>query len=454
MAVKKIVQDIVPTQRKSIRAIPIEKRISREDDDYNDSEKVTNSLKKSPEKIKINKLNEVTKNLITKKPKKNGKASKFLIFLIILVCITLISIALSFLYSKAIIAITPEKLDLNVNGNFIAKKDTGIAIDSLTYQVITLTSEANKLIEAIEGPLVQTKAKGTVTIYNSHSTTSQKIVAGTRISNNSGLVYRTLTSIVVPGKKTVQGKIVPGSINVVVIADKEGEQYNLKLSEVKSDFKLPGYKGTDKYDGFYAKLKTDISGGFSGKKKTISAELEKTTVDELNKTVKNKLLTEIGSSIPKDYVMFDESYTIEYQKISSSTNSKNMTNVVVKGTLYAIIFDSESFVNFIAKKQIADSRLVNYKVDGLKDLNFSIINNKDFSPKNGNTLSFSLKGPIRITGLIFEEDLKKKLVGLKVKEIDSVIKNNPSVKYATVLLTPFWMRSFPNSPENITIEYK
>ncbi len=469
MALKKVVQDIVPSPRRSIRSIPISRTKSekREDEIVKEEIKPQIRIAKEPRKKFERSLTEdrlgsdggsdeeniSVPTKIKKVGKKKGKFSKILIFLVILLCITIISIALSLLYSKAIVAVMPEKLDLNVNGNFIAKKDANID-DSLAYQIVTISSEANKPIVAVDGPLVQTKAKGTIVLFNSFSSTTQKIVAGTRLTKDNGLIYKTLTTVSVPGKKMVQGKTVIGSVSVGVIADKAGAEYNMKFADLTSNMKLPGYKGTDKYDGFYGKLKTEITGGFSGTKKTISPEAEKAAVEELNKAIETKLLASIANSIPNGYIMFNKAYTIDYQRISSTTNTLNSANIGVKGTLYSVIFNSKTLVDYIARKQISDSRLVDYKVDGLKDLTFKIINSKDFSPKKENTLSFSLAGPIRITGLIAEEDLKKKLLGLKVKEIDSVIKNNPSVKYATVLLTPFWMRSFPTSPENITIEYK
>jgi hypothetical protein len=402
------------------------------------------------EKVKISSLKPLAREKSSEKPLKRFK--KLFIFLGILACIVMIGFALSLIYSKAIVTITSEKLSLNIDGKFIAKKDINNT-DLLGYQVITITDEFHKKIPAVDGALVQTKAKGTVILYNSYSTTTQKIVAGSRLSSSNGLIYKTLTSVTIPGKKTIQGKVTPGAISVVVIADQYGEQYNAKVS-TGDTYKFIGYKGTSKYDTFSAKLKTDIIGGYSGKKKTISPELAKSTMVEVENTLKTMLLNKIKTIIPSGFVMFDNAYNIEYLQTSTSTAQDNTADIGSKGTLYAVVFNTKSLINYIAKKEIQTSGLIDYKIEGLESLKFTIINTKDFSAKKGTALSFTLTGPANVIGIIKEDTLKNKLLGLKLKEVDSVIKDDPSIKYVKVLLTPFWMRSFPNSSDNITIDYK
>ena len=78
------------------------------------------------------------------------------------------------------------------------------------------------------------------------------------------MIYKIPESITVPGKKTVGGKSIPGSVETLIFADEPGEKYNLKISELKGDFKVAGFKGDKKYDFFYGRAKTDIDGGSSG----------------------------------------------------------------------------------------------------------------------------------------------------------------------------------------------
>jgi hypothetical protein len=155
-----------------------------------------------------------------------------------------------------------------------------------------------------------------------------------------------------------------------------------------------------------------------------------------------------------DLIFFDNAYKIEYEKLPPGDSTDGVTSVGMKGTLYAIIFNSKSLVESIAKKQIIENKLSTYTIDGLDALEFKIVNTKDFSVKNGTPLSFSLNGSIKVVGTFSEKELKTKLLGIKLDQMSPIIKQYPSIKNVSVLLTPFWMRSFPDSADKIIFEYK
>jgi hypothetical protein len=432
MIAKRVVQDIVPSERK-----PSSRRITRAVHSERTDDEIPVIIKKrNVSKKEVVNENPVHTRLDTKS-KLRSKYSKIFTFGAIFLCVAIIALALSLLYSRAIVTITPSTIPINLDGNFFAKKDSNTS-DILNYKVVTVNFNEYKTVPATDGPLIQTKAKGTVTLYNNYSSTTQKILAGTRISSSNGLIYKTTWTVVIPAKKLVKGKMTPGFIDVGVIADQAGSEYNIKVADYKDDFKIVAYKGTAKYTGFYGKIKKDIIGGFSGKKKIISA----------------KLLKNASLAVLDDLVFFDNAYTIEYEKLPPADATDGVTSIGMKGTLYAIIFNSKSLVEFIAKKQITENKLSTYTIEGLDTLKFDIVNTKEFSVKNGTPLSFSLNGSIRIVGTFSEKELKTKLLGIKLDQMSPIIKQYPSIKNVSVLLTPFWMRSFPNSAEKIIFEYK
>lgn len=465
MVSKRVVQDIVPSTKKpkrSIRSVPID------DSEYVDMDKVVEEEMEDASPIMIKKKNRKTKfefeedeesespaskPIKTKIKSKSSKSPKLLVFLIIFICVATIAVAISLLYTKAIVTITPNKLLLNINGNYISRMASDNQ-DILNYQVVTVTDEMYKTIPASEGPMIQTKAKGTITLYNTYSTSTQKLMAGTKISNSKNLIYKTSNTITIPGKKLVSGKIVPGSISVGIVADQYGENSNVLLSDTDNEFKVVAYKGSAKYNTIYGKPKTDIDGGYFGKKKIVSPEVASSTILDLQESLKNKLLQNIATVIPKEMVLFNNAYTIEYQKLPQKNMDGNTVNIGVKGSLYGIVFNKIALIEFIAKKQLDDSRLNSYSIDGLDTMKFKILNTRDFSAKKGTALSLSLNGPLTITGTFQESEFKKKLLGIKLKDMDPIIKQYTSIKSVSVLLTPFWMRSFPNSAQNIIIEYK
>ncbi len=488
MAPKRIVQDIVPSNTRSIRSVrssaTTKRSINVVDQDIDEEVKINSRPKKPVEedsgdwdeqtpiiikKKSVNKFTNIaslTDETIEKPPvirpiassntvyRSSRNYSKIITFSVVFICVAVIAVALSLLYTKAVVTITPSNIPIKVDGNFLAKKDSNSA-DVLGYQVVTINYDEFKTVPATDGPLVQTKSKGTVTLYNNFSTTTQKILAGTKLTSSKNLVYKTTWSVVIPGRKLDKGKLVPGSVDVGVVADIAGAEYDMSLlTETALDFTVPAYKNTSKFTTITGRLKKDLAGGFSGKKKIISPEVEKMAYAEIEEQLKDKLLKNIRLAVPDDLVLFDNAYVIEYAKLPVVASDSTTAKVGSKGTLYGIIFNSKVLIDTIAKKQIDDNRLQTFKVDGLKDLKFAMINSKNNPIKSGSPISFNLSGPISIMGTFSESDLKNKLVSVKLEQINTVIKQYPSIKSVSVILTPFWMRRFPSSADNIVLEYK
>ena len=449
MSPKKIVQDIVPSSKRSIRSIPVERneRVGYRKEIEGERKEKREAEQKNEDDTPTAEPTPIKRN----KPDKS-KFKTTLTFLIIFICIGAIATALSLLYTKAVITLIPKTIPLNIDGSFFAKKDAPAG--SLGYQVVIANGDVSKTVTAVDGPLIQMKAKGTITMFNFYSATSQKISAGTRLSNISGLIYKTTATVTIPARKTVSGKIIPGSVSVGIIADADGANYNENMLDLKGDFIIVSNKGTDKEKTIFGRLKTDIIGGFSGHQKIISSDIIKSTTAELQNSLTTKLLAQISSTIPQGFVMFNSAFVTDYQPISTTTIDSQSAQLSIKGTLYGIIFNSKNLIESLAQKQITNSELSTYVVNGLNKLNFNIINSKNFSPKAGNILNFSLKGPVSIVGKINENDIKNEVLGLGYKEAKDMILKDKSLSDANILLTPFWIRNFPNTIDKITIEYK
>lgn len=444
MPSKKVVQDIVPSARRSIRNIPIEheeeirpKTVRRK--------KVVREVAE-PEEIDEQEAPPV---FINKKPSKKKKnTGKYLLsFFIVFIGITIIGVALSLSYSKAVVTITPKVANFDVNGTFTAKKNpTG---SELGYEVVTVADEVHQTIPATSGPVVQTKAKGTAVIYNNYSSVAQTLVAGTRLSDSHGLIYRTSTTISVPGKKTS-----PGSIEVAIVADVAGANYNATVADLKGDYKIVGYKGTPKYDGFYARLKTDLTGGFSGNKMIIEADTQKAATTALQADLRERLLAKLKSAVPPGFILYDSAFTIEYVNQEPVMKENSSADIGMRAVAYAAIFKADSFIKSIAGKEIQKFPSDTYTVEGDGKLEFKVSNIKDFSIKKGTPMIFTLKGPISIIGTFSETKLKDELKGIELKASNAVFGKYTAISNAYALITPFWMRSFPNSAEKIILEYK
>lgn len=450
MPAKKVVQDIVPSERRTIRNIPVRVMPTEPTPPRKTRTRIP---KEETPVIHIEEDEIVPPPPLTRRPRGGSSGKKVILsFAIILICCGVIGFALSFLYSKAVVTITPQITELNVAGTFTAQKESANSV--LIYEVVNVSNTRHESIPATAGPRIETKAKGTITLYNNYSATAQKIVAGTRLSDTEGYIYRTSSTVTIPGKKTVGGKVVPGSIAVPVIADAPGEGYNNTVAELKGDYKIVAYKGTPKYEGFYGRLKTDLSGGFSGNKMVIDPEVEKTAIASGEEALKADLLIELKNAVPENYILYDSAYVSSFTKGTASFKSTTTADIALQGTLQGIIFKRDALLKSIAGKEIQKFPSSTYKVEGMEDLNFSLLNTKDISLKKGTPVIFSLKGDMMIVGTFEEEELKKKLRGIALEDSNTVFAQYGAISNAYALITPFWLRHFPNTEERIILEYK
>jgi hypothetical protein len=206
----------------------------------------------------------------------------------------------------------------------------------------------------------------------------------------------------------------------------------------------------------------DFSGGYSGNKLTVLPKDEKEAVESLKASLKAVLEEKIKESIPSEDILYPKLSSIEYvvlpvqsQKTDASAANKTVeTQINVQGVIRAVVFDADQMFKYIAQEQVERFPSNSYTIKGIKDLNVSIDNIKDFSPKKENTLILNVDGKLSMTGTFSEDSLKTELLGKKLKESNSIFAKYPSISSAYALITPFWMRSFPNSKEKIILNIK
>jgi len=206
----------------------------------------------------------------------------------------------TFIFPKFSIVIYPKieaqdigTLNLTLDMSITTSDPTGKRIPGLA---ITLEKTIAEDFEATGKKFVQAKAQGTVTLYNAFDSSPQRLVANTRLEDASGKIFRLLSAVTVPGAKVEGGRVQATSITTTVIADQPGESYNIGPTE----FRIPGFRGTAKFDGFSAKSETAFRGGFVGESKIATLDDIKRGSEALTKRVIDELRAELDQKIPAD----------------------------------------------------------------------------------------------------------------------------------------------------------
>ncbi|MEN9647964.1 MAG: hypothetical protein RLY57_768, partial [Candidatus Parcubacteria bacterium] len=212
----------------------------------------------------------------------------------------------SILFHAATINVTPEKAVYKGVIDISARTDA--APGELQYDSLQFVESSSKKVPATAEETVAIKASGKMMVYNAFSTTPQKLIANTRFEATNGKIYRITEAATVPGYKTVNGQKVPGSLELTITADAAGESYN----GTKTDFKIPGFKGTPQYDGFYARGTSDLTGGFEGKQKKVDPKVLTETTEALKTEISKKIPESVASKIPADFIFLNGGETVDF----------------------------------------------------------------------------------------------------------------------------------------------
>lgn len=438
---KNIIQDVV-VKKRSIRQISIDKgrrpiRI--------EAKKIETP---APEERKAEPIRSEKREKRKKIKKRN--TPKMIIWTVALLSIIFLLFSVTSFFSTATVTIVPKTAHITLDDSYIARKEA--LPNELQFEVMTLEKKMSKQLEATETESTEAKASGKIVIYNNFSTAPQRLIINTRFETDNGLTYKIPESIVVPGLKMVDGKKVPGSIETPIFADQSGEKYNMKISDLKGDFKIPGFKGDKKYDFFYARLKTDITGGSSGPGKKVPDKILSEARNELRANIKSELLKEAYATKPQSSVLFVDTNYIDYVSLPDSPSGGNKVDINESATLYGIIFNQAKLSSYIAKKELPDYD--ESPVDLVLDdgIAVGISNNSKIKPWESDTLNLSFKGGANVVWVYDKALLQKSLAGQRKNDLKQILSSYPGIKEMRAEIRPYWKKSFPNKLDKIKIE--
>jgi hypothetical protein len=360
--------------------------------------------------------------------------------------IAVFAFAFSLLFSGAILNVVPKHRTVLVNGVFKATRDTAEP-DELSYNTMTIEKSGTKEVLATGREEVETKASGDIIIYNDFNSSSQRLIKNTRFETPDGLIYRINKSVDVPGREEKGGKTTPGSARVTVYADDFGEQYNIGLT----DFSIPGFKGSPRYEGFYARSATAMSGGFVGEKLVADSAKLIEAENEIKETLRQDLLNEAFSQKPERSLLYEDAVFIEFVPAEDRDMGESV-EVVEKAILYGVLFDKGGFSNYIAKNTIGELDDGNVEIMNFQDMVFAIVNKQDSRPWEDNTISFTLNGNASIVWTFDSEKLKGDLAGRSKDALPTVLSGYPGIESAKLTLRPFWKSSFPEKIQKIKVK--
>lgn len=419
---KKDFNDIVPPEHRSIRKVSVERNTHRKALRQRIAERAD-----APEA-----------------PRGRRNSSRWGLWVVALVLLLVLVFGFSFLFSGAKLVVTPKQRTVHIEADFNAVRNPGI--NDIGYEIMTIEREEAQDVSPSGKEFVEEKASGSIVIYNNYNSSSQRLIRNTRFETPDGLIYRVNESVVVPGRQTENGTAVPGSVEVVVYADEPGEKYNIGLT----DFTVPGFKGDPRFESFYARSKTEMTGGFVGDRQTISAAEETGARDALRSKLASQLLREAMSQTPEGFEMYENGI---FTVFSSLPNSEHGSQVSVreKATLYGVLFKKDALAQFIASNTIAGFDNEPVEILNPQALAFAILNKETKKPWEEDGFSFRLAGNVHVVWTFNANELKVDLAGKAKGALETVLTGYPSVDEAHIILRPFWRQTFPDDVSDIKV---
>src|ERR1035437_5281502 len=359
---------------------------------------------------------------------RNQGRSKYGVWIVAFFSVIFLLFALSYVFTGAKITINPKiKNIVSNNINLSAVKDG--TPDNLSFESISIPGEESKTVQGGVVKDVAVKATGKVMIYNAFSSTPQPLAVDTRLEGSNGKIYKTQTKITIPG---MSGST-PGSVEANIYATDAGVDYN----SGPLDFKIFGFKGTNKYDTFYARSEGDITGGFVGKSSELSDTDKAKVVSDLEASLKDKLFQKATDQIPSGFILWtDAAFLDNSNENVSFTPKDNMVLVDVKSTLVGFLFEESKLTEKIVGQILPNEDASTLYIPNIRSLTFAFANS--INPGvNATSVDFSLGGSPEVVWKVDQAKLVSDLLGQPKKNFDQILSNYPNIDSAQLSIRPF-----------------
>ncbi|OHA19791.1 MAG: hypothetical protein A2836_02560 [Candidatus Taylorbacteria bacterium RIFCSPHIGHO2_01_FULL_45_63] len=424
---KNIIQDVIPPGKKSIRHIPLPERFSP---------KKKESLEpKTPE---------------PRRPRPTQKVnfmSKMGVWLVAFVAISALIFSFSVFFTGATVKVFPRQAVVSLDQTVKAKR--GAVAPELSFDSVSQTKKLSETVPATGEERLEVKASGKIVIFNNFSSATQRLIKNTRFETPTGQIYRIDQSLTIPGTHVENGKMIPGSVEATIYADSPGPEYNTGLT----DFTIPGFKGDKaRYEGFYGRSRTPMTGGFVGMVKKVSPEVLSATRQKLQAALAADILKEAKANLPDSVVIFDSAIINDFKELPKETVSDSVVRITEMASSTVIFFDKNKLAKYLASKTISTFDGNPVSITNIQTIIFNLKTSKEAFIVNSSAIDFSIKGLANFVWSFDKAKLAGDLAGQTKKDIVSVIAKYPSIEKTEAVIRPFWKKSFPTDVNKIEIE--
>ena len=401
-------------------------------------------------KLELTKKNVLIPNLARRAD--SAKKTRFISIIGSVLLFVFFVVFFSFAFSRSIITLRVKITTVPLAETAITVDPKATAVNINTKRLpglyIEATKSAIKNFEAKTVGYTESKARGSITIFNNFGTSPQVLIKTTRFESKlTGLVYRLQETITVPGALKQGDKLIPGSIKAEVMADEIGEKYNI----APDDFVIPAFKGSPRYQGFYAKSLEAFHGGLRGAGALVTAEELQGAEEEVTAKVFEDAKKELESKVPPGFKLLPGAKAIKITKVSKPHVGEAVRTftVAADAVASATLFKEDDLFLLLSKlvvKEGSKEVILKQKSDVFKDINKT---NFDFDSR---LLTFNLVSNLVLSFDINQDELKKEIGGKSKSEAEAILRSRPEFTGFVVEISPFWIKKVPSNPKKIEVK--
>jgi hypothetical protein len=325
-----------------------------------------------------------------------------------------------------------------VSGGATVAAQTNAPVGSLAFTRLSATASATTTVPATGTQRVSRQAHGTVVVTSTYSS-SQRLIANTRLEASDGKIYRLSASVDVPAG---------GSVTVAVSAESPGESYNRSGS---TTFTIPGFKGDPRYEKFAAKSQGAIAGGFVGDEPAIAASDLDAAKAELKAQLDNQTGRLLAQAVPATSLAVAGSLDVTYgDVVQAASDDKKTATISQSATASGATVSARDLASALAQKLVSD-----YKGEAVdfKDRSAVTLTAASSSDPASDEISLQAGGDLTLVWQFDPNALKEAMLGKQKGEFQKIVDSfAPAIKSATATIRPFWIANFPNSPDKIDIQ--
>jgi hypothetical protein len=323
----------------------------------------------------------------------------------------------------------------------------------LPAQIIEAEKEISLVSESTGFKDFNQKAQGTITVYNKQ--TFEQPMIPSRFQAGNGNIYWSQRNILIPPAYTEGGKLVPGSLKIQIVADRPGEEYNLKCSpEEPCQFTVPAWKGTSRFEKVYGQGTTPLLGGEVGESKVVTESDLKVASQIIRSKAEQESSEVLASSMPEGFELIEGSITFQVNDIVSDKAAGEMGDrftTKAKLTTRAFIISKEVLREFVDK--LVQGRIEAEKIAYPDSIEVSfVVQEVDFDK---GTVQVSLAASEKVGWKIEELALKQSLAGKSLSEARKILLGMDNIDSAEVRIGPkgaFWVSKIPGRLSKIHLE--